>query len=300
MKTLEPCDWTRSFRTKTLLAGVYTVDDSTAHTPSVNPLSLVDVILQNQVASLSESSYLLSQSREQANAGIFARRFVLFTGVTPVNIPGFVQGKPIGTVSIGGSTAINSSSQISTAGTNGNSNLRSVSQSFPLTDQVGSRGESTLLTSVSGCSSFRATITLPNSVWSGRLYESTELLAGHHCHVHRDSFADGALVSTIGRRLLCRGHDQGAAEPGTAIGFRGEFTNGWNESHNRSSNWLFDSNGNHSNNPLVGESPYTEKIAQISPCAASRPGLFSFFKEDRLPRRLRNLLFAERFHQLSI
>src|ERR1700753_2757434 len=119
------------FSHKDSLAGVYTVDNSAAHTPSVNPLSLVDVALQNQVASLSESHIFSPTVVNKLTVG-FSRASFFFTGSTPINIPGFVQGRPIGTVSIGGSTAINSASQISNAGTNASSNLRSSRNLFQL------------------------------------------------------------------------------------------------------------------------------------------------------------------------
>src|SRR5215813_2838328 len=45
----------QTFSTKDSFAAVYTVDDSEAHTPSVNPLSLVDLTVRNQVASLGET-----------------------------------------------------------------------------------------------------------------------------------------------------------------------------------------------------------------------------------------------------
>ena len=44
-----------NFSDSDTLAGVYTIDDSVANTPTVNPLSLVDLTVRNQVASLSES-----------------------------------------------------------------------------------------------------------------------------------------------------------------------------------------------------------------------------------------------------
>src|SRR6202012_1677623 len=40
------------------------------------------------------------------------------------------------------------------------------------------------------------------------------------------------------------------------IGFRAEFTDGWNETHDRSSNWLF-TNGVIQTNPLVGKWAFT-------------------------------------------
>ncbi len=253
------------FSDKDSLAGVYTVDNSGAHTPSVNPLSLVDVALQNQVASLSESHIFTPTVVNKLTAG-YSRASFFFTGSTPVDIPGFVQGRPIGTVSIGGSTAINSASQISNAGTNASSNLRSSRNLFQLSDQVGI---------THGIHTFSA------GFWLQQLQSNDNLANtqyGQAVFTNLQSFLQGTVATftvipsptALSFRQLEGAYyaeDTIRVRPNleVRIGFRGEFTNGWNESHNRSSNWLFDSNGVIQTNPLIGESPFTENRAKFLP-----------------------------------
>lgn len=259
------------FSDKDSLAGVYTVDNSAAHSPSVNPLSFVDVALQNQVASLSESHIFSPTVVNKLTAG-FSRASFFFTGSTPVDIPGFVQGRPIGTVSIGGSTSINSAAQISLAGTNASSNLRSSRNLFTLSDQVGI---------THGIHTFSA------GFWLQQLQSNDNLANtqyGQAVFTNLQSFLQGTVATftvipsptALSFRQLEGAYfaeDTIRVRPNleVRIGFRGEFTNGWNESHNRSSNWLFDANGIIQTNPLVGESPYTENRAKFLP--APRVGI---------------------------
>src|SRR5207247_8695415 len=49
------------------------------------------------------------------------------------------------------------------------------------------------------------------------------------------------------------------------VGFRGEFTNGWNEAQGRASNYLFDSNGVILTRPAVGGYSFTDNRAKFLP-----------------------------------
>src|SRR2546423_1922247 len=110
------------FRDRDSLAAVYTVDESAANTPAANPLSSALVSLREQVVSLSETHLVSSAVVNQVTLG-FSRGAFYFTGDTSVSLPGFVQGRPIGAVVVGGGTTLNGASQISAAGTNAGSNL---------------------------------------------------------------------------------------------------------------------------------------------------------------------------------
>src|SRR5262249_32666921 len=66
----------------------------------------------------------------------FSRGGYYFTGSTPVNVPGWVTGAPIGAIVIGGGTASNAASQITGAGTNVGSNLTSARNLFTYQDDV--------------------------------------------------------------------------------------------------------------------------------------------------------------------
>lgn len=255
----------QTFSDKDSLAAVYTIDDSSAHTPSVNPLSLVDLTVRNQVASTSETHIFSPQVLNKFTAG-FSRAAYFFTGTSLVDVPGFVEGRPIGAITIGGSTALNSSSQISNAGTNGNSNLRSNRNLFTLTDQV-------LIT--------RGIHTIDAGVWLQQLQSNDNLAAnqyGQAVFSSLQSFLQGTIATftvipsptALSFRSLEGAYyaeDIVKVRPSLElrVGFRGEFTNGWNESHDRSSNWLFDANGVIQTTPLVGKSPLTVNRAKFLP-----------------------------------
>jgi hypothetical protein len=50
----------QTFSEKDSLAGVYTVDDSSSNSPSMNPLTVIELSLREQVASLSEIHVFLT------------------------------------------------------------------------------------------------------------------------------------------------------------------------------------------------------------------------------------------------
>ena len=125
---------------KDALSSAYTVDDSVATTPTANPLSLVAESLREQVWSVQLQHVFSATVLDTARIG-FSRGSYFFTGQTPVDLPGWITGLPIGAVVVGGGTASNGASVISLAGTNSASNLRAVRNLFTYDDQVAiSRG----------------------------------------------------------------------------------------------------------------------------------------------------------------
>jgi hypothetical protein len=91
--------------TDTLFA-VYTVDDSSATTPTVNPLSGDNEGLREQVVSLQEQHVFLPALLNTARVG-FSRGGYFFTGTVDGDLPGWVGSDPIGALVIGGGTASN-------------------------------------------------------------------------------------------------------------------------------------------------------------------------------------------------
>ncbi len=104
-----------------LLFAVVTLDDSTAHTPTQNPLSLIDEALREQVWSVQEQHVFSPRLLNTARFG-FSRATFFFLGSVPAEVAAaagtFVPGKPIGAVVVAGSTASNGSSQLTGAGAN--------------------------------------------------------------------------------------------------------------------------------------------------------------------------------------
>ena len=122
-----------------LLFAVYTVDDSTAQTPSQDPYSLVGEALREQVLSLQEQHVFSPRFLNTARVG-FSRASFFFLGSVPADIqavtPTFFPGKPTGAVVIAGSTASNGASAITTAGANVGSNNAITRNLFTFDDHI--------------------------------------------------------------------------------------------------------------------------------------------------------------------
>jgi len=246
------------------LFGVYTIDDSFANTPSANPLSTVLESLREQVASVQEQHVFSPRLLNTARFG-FSRGDYFFTGETPVNLPGWVSGDPIGAVVIGGGTAVNAASSITGAGTNAGSNLHAVRNLFTYDDHIAY---------AHGIHQFEA------GIWFQRL-QANDLLAqdqyGQASFGSLTSFLQGAIATftvvpsptALGWRSLESAafvQDSIKLRPNLDIrlGFRFESTDGWNEQHDRAANYTF-VNGIIQTNPLLGSSPFTVNRAKFLP-----------------------------------
>lgn len=244
---------------------VYTVDDSADHTPSANPLSTVFETLREQVASLQEQHVFSPSVLNTARVG-FSRAGYFFTGETPVDLPGWVEGDPIGAVVIGGGTALNGASQITGAGTNAGSNLSAVRNLFTYDDHIAI---------THGIHQFEA------GVWLQRIQANDDLAQdqyGQASFSSLQSFLQGTISTftvvpsptPLGwRSLEGAGFVQDAMHLTRnlqlTVGFRFESTNGWDEAHGRASNYLFNSSGVIETNPEIGYSAFTVNRAKFLP-----------------------------------
>src|SRR5215469_14868175 len=227
---------------KDTLFGVYTVDDSYANTPSANPLSSVLEGLREQVASVQEQ-HVFSPSILNTTRFGYSRGSYFFTSQTPVNLPGWVAGAPIGAVVIGGGTALNAQSSITGAGTNAGSNLRSVRNLFTYDDHVGI---------------FHGKHQIEAGIWAQRM-QANDLLAqnqwGQASFGSLTSFLQGAISTftvvpsptPLGWRSwevagFVQDNIKLRRNLDLRLGFRFESTNGWNEVAGRAANYAF-SNG---------------------------------------------------------
>jgi hypothetical protein len=254
------------FRDRDSFAAVYTADDSEAHSPTNNPLSLVDIFLREQVASLSETHAFSARLFNKATFG-FSRAGFYFNGGTTVNLPGWIHaGQPVGAVVVGGGTTLNGASQITNGGTNAGSNLRAVRNLFTASDQVRyTHGRHSL----------------DFGVWFQRVQANDNLIQdqyGQASFTNLQTFLQGK-VSTYtyapSHTPLSWRSSEGAfyaedtikLSPSVElrIGFRGEFTNGWTEAQGRASNYAFDSNGAIVTPAVVGKSPFTVNNAKFLP-----------------------------------
>jgi hypothetical protein len=251
-----------------LLFGVYTVDDSTANTPTQNPFSLIDESLREQVVSVQEQHVFSARLLNTARIG-FSRASFYFLGSIPDSIqaetPGFIAGKPTGAIVIAGSTASNGSSQITGAGANVGSNNATSRNLYTLDDHVFySRGHHQL----------------EAGVWLQHLQSNDNLAQnqyGQASFASLTTFLQGTVktftvvpaptplnwVNFMGAGYL---EDTWQVLPTLELraGIRFESTNGWNEAHDRASRYSF-TNGIINSTPSTGGSALTDNRATFLP-----------------------------------
>lgn len=249
---------------KDLLFAVFTIDDSSANTPSQNPLSLINEGLREQVTSIQEQHVFSPSLLNTARFG-FSRASFNFNGSTPVDVNGWVAGKPVGAIVISGSTASNGASQITQAGSNVGSNNTTARNLFTWDDHVyWSHGKHQL----------------EAGVWLERV-QSNDMLAqsqyGQASFSTLQSFLEGTVKTftvvpsptELGWRSL---EGAGFVEDTWKLakrlelraGFRFESTNGWNEAHGRAANYAI-VDGVLQTQPVIGASALTKNRAKFLP-----------------------------------
>lgn len=247
-----------------LLFAVYTVDDSAAHTPTQNPLSLIDESLREQVASIQEQHSFSPRFLNIARFG-YSRATYFFTGSVPVDVPGWVSGDPVGAIVISGSTASNGASQITGAGANTGSNNRTARNLFTVDDHVyWSHGKHQV----------------EAGGWLQRV-QSNDMLAqnqyGQASFSTLQSFLQGTIATftvvpsptELGWRSLEAAwfvEDTWKVKPRFELraGFRVESTNGWNEAQGRAANYAI-VDGVLQTNPVVSSAALTTNRAKFLP-----------------------------------
>jgi hypothetical protein len=251
-----------------LLFAVYTVDDSTANTPTQNPLSLVAERLREQVASLQEQHVFSPRLLNTARVG-FSRASFYFLGSVPDSVqavtPTFLPGKPTGAVVISGSTASNGASTISPAGVNVGSNNGTTRNLFTFDDHIYySRGRQqieaggwlqllesndNLAQDQDGQASFASLTTFLQGTIKTFTYVPATTELGW-----RSTFVDGYLEDTV--KIF----------PNLEVraGIRTESTDGWNASHGRAGIYGF-TNGIINTTPTTGSAGLTTNHAKFLP-----------------------------------
>jgi hypothetical protein len=255
---------------KDSFAAVYTIDDSGAHSPTSNPLSLTDVFLREQVASASETHIFSPNFINKATFGFSRGGFYFNSGVdgTASAVPGgwIHAGQPVGAVVVGGGTTLNGASQFTNGGTNAGSNLSAVRNLFTVSDQVSITHGKHLITT---------------GAWFERVQSNSNLLQDQYGQASFSNLA-GFLAGTVSTWTYAPSYTplgwrslEGAYFAEDAIklrpsvelrlGFRGEFTNGWNEADHRAANYVPGSNGVLLTQPVIGSSAFSENNARFLP-----------------------------------
>jgi hypothetical protein len=258
------------FSEKDSFAAIYTIDDGGDLTATpLNPFSSDILTLREQVLSLEETHIFSPAILNTARIG-FSRAGYFFTGEptpgTPAaNVPGFLIGHPVGAVVVGGSAASNPQAQLGLAGSNNGSNLHIARNLFTYEDRLTwKRGRHQL--------SFGA--------WFQR-FQSNENIAlsqfGQATFTSLQTFLQGTASTFLfnpaptamnWRSLFGAFYAEDVVrlspKLSLSLGFRAEFSTGWNEAHGRAANYTF-TNGVISTQPHIGDSLFTVNNAKSLP-----------------------------------
>ena len=255
---------------KDAFAGIYTVDDSGGNSPTTNPLSIADVFLREQVASVSETHVFSPNFLNKATFGFSRGGFYFNSGVTgaAAAVPGgwIHAGEPVGTVVVGGGTTLNGASQFTNGGTNAGSNLAAVRNLFTISDQATINRGIHLITV---------------GAWFERVQSNSRLLNDQYGQASFSNLA-GFLAGTVSTYTYASSYTplswrslEGAYYAEDAIklrsnleinlGFRGEFTTGWNEAYGRAANYVPGPNGALLTAPVIGSSVFSNNEAKFLP-----------------------------------
>jgi hypothetical protein len=259
-----------TFSQKDSLASVYTVDDGNDVTATpLDPFSSDIMTLREQVLSLEETHVFSPTLLNTARVG-YTRAGYFFTGEptpgTPAaSVPGFLTGLPVGAVVVGGSAASNPQAQLGLAGSNNGSNLRIHRNLYSFLDRVTlTRGRHQL--------SFGA--------WF-QPFQSNETIAlsqyGQATFTSLQTFLQGTISSFLfdpaptemnWRSLFGAWYVEDeirlSRKLTLSLGFRDEFTTGWNDARGRAANYTFN-NGIISSEPHVGDALFTVNNAKFLP-----------------------------------
>ncbi len=252
------------------LAGVYTIDDGDDLTATIlDPYSSDVVSLREQVFSLEETHSFSAATLNVARVG-YSRAGYFFTGEptpgTPAaDVPGFLVGHPVGAVVVGGSAASNPQAQVGLAGSNNGSNLRIARNLYTFEDRVTlTRGRhqislgawfqpfqsnETIALSQFGQATFTSLQTFLQGTTSSFLYDPSPTEMNW-----RSLFGAWYVEDVI--RLT--------PKLTVSLGFRDEFTTGWNEANGRAANYTFN-NGVISSQPRIADSLFTVNNAKFLP-----------------------------------
>ncbi len=252
------------------LSGIYTADDGSDFTPTTaNPYSTDILNLREQVASLEETHVVSPRLLNTARFG-YSRAGYFFTGEptpdTPAaDVPGFVTGRLVGAVVVGGSAASNPQAQIGLAGSNNGSDLHIARNLYTYEDRVALTHGAHQLTFGGWFQQFQSNEVINLSQFGQATFASLQtFLTGT-----TSSFLYSPSPTEMNwRSLFGAGYAQDTIRLWPkftlSLGFRGEFSTGWNEAHGRAANYVF-SNGVISSQPRVSSNLFTTNNAKFLP-----------------------------------
>ena len=258
------------FSSKDSFSAVYTIDDGADNTATTaDPYSTDILTLREQVLSLEETHVFSPTLLNTARVG-YSRAGYFFTGEptpdTPAaDVPGFLVGHQVGAVVVGGSAASNPMAQVGLAGSNNGSNLTMARNLYTYEDRVSLTYGRHQFDFGAWFQQFQSNETLALSQYGQATFTSLQtFLAG----TVATFLYDPAPTELNWRSLFGAGYAQDTIRLNPkltlTLGFRGEFSTGWNEAHGRAANYTF-TNGVISNDPRIASSAFTTNNAKFLP-----------------------------------
>ncbi len=258
------------FSARDSLAAIYTVDDGGDVTATpLDPYSTDILTLREQVASLEETHVFSPTLLNTARIG-FSRAAYYFAGEptpgTPAaSVPGFLVGRPVGAVVVGGSAASNPQASIGLAGSNNGSDLTVARNLFTLEDRATLTRGRHQFTFGAWFQRFQSNETIALSQYGQATFASlaTFLQGTTSTFLYDPAPTEMAWRSLFGAWYI---EDVIRLAPSfiLSLGLRDEFTTGWNEAHDRAANYTFPG-GVISAQPQIGNSIFTVNNAKFLP-----------------------------------
>jgi len=268
---------------------IYTADDSADQTATaINPFMADVTTLREQVASVEETHVFSPTILNTARFG-FSRAGYYFTGEPTPGTPAatvspFLNGIPfIGAVVVGGSSASNPAAQIALAGANNGSNLNLHRNLFTFEDQIAWTKGRQQFKFGTWFQRFQSNENIALSQYGQATFPNlADFLKGTFNTVTGFNPVTGAgtvtatgsfLIDPASTPLSWRSlfgafyaEDVIRVTPAftLSLGFRAEFSTGWNEAYGRASNYTF-TNGVINTQPQIGNSVFTVNNATFLP-----------------------------------
>jgi len=252
---------------------VYTVDDSADQTATaINPFMADATSLREQVVSIEETHVFSPTLLNTARVG-FSRASYFFTGEPTPGTPAatvspFLSGVPfVGAVVVGGSAASNPAAQIALAGSNNGSNLDLHRNLFTYEDQAAWTMGRHQFKFGTWFQRFQSNENIALSQYGQATFQNVAAFLG-------GSFGTGSfLIDPSSTPLSWRSlfgafyvEDVIRVTPSftVSLGFRDEFSTGWNEADGRASNYQF-TNGVINTQPTIGTHTFINNNAWFLP-----------------------------------
>jgi hypothetical protein len=258
------------FSRKDSLAANYTIDDGgdVTATPA-DPYSSDVLNLREQVLSLDETHVFSPAMLNTARFG-FSRAGYYFTGEptpgTPAaSVSGFISGRPVGAVVVGGSAASNPQASIGLAGSNNGSNLNIARNLFTYEDRFTLTHGHHQLSVGAWLQRFQSNEVIALSQYGQATFTSlTTFLAGTTSSFLYDPAPTPMHWRSLFGAFYAEDVYRVTPKLTLSFGFRDEFSTGWNEAYGRAANYTY-TNGVISSQPHVGSSLFTKNNATLLP-----------------------------------